>query len=100
MEILQLLKQLKSDNIDISLHGKDLEINYDDRELPPTILAEIRQHKDAIINFLEQLDMDRQITDAIPLAPESKGYITSSSQRSLWVLCQFEDSNKIGRAHV
>lgn len=93
MEIIRLLKKLKENNIDISLNGDDLQINFDGQELPSSIISEIRKSKEAIVSFFKQQQIDSEQMQAIPAIAEQESYITSSAQRSLWLLSQIEESN-------
>ncbi|MGF6929484.1 amino acid adenylation domain-containing protein [Chitinophaga sp. W2I13] len=89
MEIVSFLRTLKESGIDISLQGSDLEISYDGEQLPPDIVASIRQKKSGIIDFLKQFSG----VEKIPLAPLQKDYPLTFSQKGLWLLCQESEGN-------
>src|SRR2546425_209398 len=91
MNIRDLIKRLKENNIDISLNGDKLEISYDGDALPDATLAEIRDHKTRIIDFLKQLQGEEDV--AIPRVAPQPGYTLSSTQRRSWIVSQFGQSN-------
>jgi amino acid adenylation domain-containing protein len=88
MSIKSLLTALKNKGIDISLHGNDLEINYEGEALSDHILKELKENKKDIIDFLKQLRTEEH--RLIPAKEKESAYPLSSSQRRLWVLSQFE----------
>ncbi|MCE3228020.1 MAG: Nonribosomal peptide synthetase [Bacteroidetes bacterium] len=85
----ELLRKLKHNNIDISLHGTDLEISYDGELLPENLYNEIRENKTAIVEFLKNVSHS-EATKNIPNIRQSENYVLSSSQYRLWVLSQME----------
>jgi amino acid adenylation domain-containing protein len=89
MEIIQLLKELKENNIDVYLHGNDLEVNYDSEELPELFYKQIKEQKEAIIAYLKKAEITGKGT-SIPILEPSEHYPLSSSQRRLWVLDKLE----------
>lgn len=93
MEVIKFLKKLKASNIDIVLVGDNIHINYDGPQPPDNIVQEIRDNKSSIIGFLKQQESEAGQLFAIPITPEKESYITSSSQQSLWLLSQIEESN-------
>lgn len=92
MDILNLINRLKNNNIDLSLSGNDLEINYDGEELPAAVLSEIKYNKTGIVDFLKKMTPGKEID--IPRASQQFSYPVSSSQRRLWILSQFEESSR------
>ncbi|RBL90352.1 non-ribosomal peptide synthetase [Chitinophaga flava] len=90
-------------NIDIELVDQDkLKIHMDIAKIPDDILAEIKLRKEELITYLKE----RQTTDdfkKIPVTLTRDNYILSSTQRRLWILSQFEESNvayNVQRAYV
>ncbi|OMP77910.1 AMP-binding protein [[Flexibacter] sp. ATCC 35208] len=53
MEILNLIRRLKDNNIDISLDGSDLQVSFDG-ELSAIFLDEIKNNKAEIVTFLKR----------------------------------------------
>ncbi|NQX43671.1 non-ribosomal peptide synthetase, partial [Pedobacter steynii] len=86
MMIKDLLKDLKYKNIELSVSGADLDVNYQTEELPEDVITLIRRHKTEIISFLNQISGNL----AIENTPLLSNYVLSSSQRRLWLLSQFE----------
>src|SRR5205809_6368601 len=91
MEIRNFLTELRARQIEISYEGDELEVFFEEDELEDEVLSQIRENKEAIIAYLRQLhDVDVMAVAPIGPAPESAGYVLSSSQRRLWILSQFE----------
>jgi natural product biosynthesis luciferase-like monooxygenase protein/amino acid adenylation domain-containing protein len=93
MTIRELIKKLKEHKIDISLDGEDLEINFEGDELPEDLLAQIKENKSGIIDFLKQIYGVDDEAGLIPLAPEQESYEMSPTQRRSWLVSQFSDSD-------
>lgn len=91
MNIRNLINRLKDNNIDISLLGNDLEISFDGDHIPDHLINELKEHKPAIVAFLQGLSEGTELD--IPVAPEADTYPLSSAQRRLWVLDQLEEGN-------
>ncbi|MCW3465931.1 condensation domain-containing protein [Chitinophaga nivalis] len=84
--ILDLIRRLNENNIGLSLSGSHLEVNYDGSSLPEALLKEIRDHKTAIISFLQQLTPEA----IIPAAPQTDDYPLSVAQQRLWTSTQMK----------
>ncbi len=90
-----LLKKLRSSNIKLNLSGDKLDINAPKGVLTPELLEEIKLHKQNIIDFIK---LSQNLSDNhidIPNIDEAETYIVSSSQKSLWLLCQLEEQNTV-----
>jgi amino acid adenylation domain-containing protein len=90
-----LLKKLRSSNIKLNLSGDKLDINAPKGVLTPELLEEIKLHKQKIIDFIK---LSQNLNDNhidIPNIDEEETYIVSSSQKSLWLLCQLEEQNTV-----
>ncbi|WP_316634067.1 non-ribosomal peptide synthetase [uncultured Flavobacterium sp.] len=87
----ELLSKLRENKIYISLENEDLKIKFD-QQIPDSLLKEIKEKKLQIIQFLKT---NTQTTNNLPIAktPEADSYILSSSQRRMWILSRFTDSN-------
>lgn len=89
MEIKELMKKLKDNNIDISLNNESIVINSDNAALPAALLEEIRQEKAAIIAYLRNKIIP--VTEDTLIRPATPGldrYPASPAQQSLYFLQQ------------
>lgn len=91
--VKQLLKNLKENEIDISLEGENLEVSFNGDQLPEHFYVQIRDNKKAILDFLRRLQAGTRESVSIPAAPLQPSYPLSSSQHRLWLLCQLEEGN-------
>ncbi len=87
-----LLRELKDNNIVISLKEKDLKIKFNGPQLPASILEKLKNNKVQLIEYLSRLNTEDPGQHILP-ANERAYYPLSSSQRRLWILSQFEDGN-------
>jgi tyrocidine synthetase-3 len=88
MTTIELMRELKSKGISISLSGSDLKVHYEGDTLPDDVIRQLRSRKAEITAFLQQIHID---TDkSIPALPPAESYALSSSQLRLWILGQFE----------
>ncbi|MCW3466341.1 non-ribosomal peptide synthetase [Chitinophaga nivalis] len=90
----ELLNKIKENHILLEIIDGKLRMFADQSDIDPALLAEIREHKTALFDFLSgsAAGMDPDKID-IPVAPEADSYPLSASQRMLWILGQYEDSN-------
>ncbi|WP_344854078.1 condensation domain-containing protein, partial [Pedobacter jeongneungensis] len=93
MKIEDILKKIRKSNIDISVNGDNLQLNGNNSDLSPLLLAEIKANKEGIIEYLRSNIYNLRDFESIPLAAAATGYPLSSSQRRLWILSQFEEGN-------
>ena len=88
----KLLAELKANNVQISLDGKDLKIQFLQDELPSDLITRLRSRKSDIVEYLQHSSKatadDQQIQ---PVALSSNGYPLSSAQKRLWILDRYED---------
>jgi amino acid adenylation domain-containing protein len=91
--ISTLIDKLIDLNINIELVEQDkLKIHADINKIPVDVLSEIRLKKEDLIRYLaERQSSDR--FETIPNVAPAESYPLSSTQRRLWLLGQFEDSN-------
>lgn len=88
-----LLKKLKENNISISLDNADLKVKFNGKSLPKEIIAEMKEKKQLIIEYLSNLNQVKE-TEINPAPLSSDGaYPVTSAQRRLWVLSQFEEGS-------
>jgi tyrocidine synthetase-3 len=94
MDVKSLLKKLRDRHIHISLSGENLQVSSDDPELPSDLLQEIRSGKAAIIGYLKSQHSDSVPSASIPrIASSDEGYVLSSSQYRLWLLCRLSNAS-------
>src|SRR6478736_3571691 len=91
MDIVKLIRDLNATNINLSVLGNDLEVTYEGDELSEDLLVQIKENKSQILDFLKLTNFKKD--EDIPNVSSSSGYVLSSAQRRLWILCQLEDSN-------
>ena len=92
MEIKELLKELRENEVSLSLDGENLRLKFDHQELPGELVGKIKAAKNAIISYLKENSTTADVKAAImPVPLSDEGHVLSSSQQRLWVLSQFED---------
>jgi amino acid adenylation domain-containing protein len=77
-------------DVNIYLEKGTLKIDSPEGMVLDTVIPKIKANRAELISYLSQ--QGKTIT-AIPVAPEQESYALSSSQRRLWVLSQFAESN-------
>jgi natural product biosynthesis luciferase-like monooxygenase protein len=92
MSVKALLQKLKESQIDVSLNGDNLDL-YFDGNIEESVLQEISTNKREIVSFLKTVSGHNNGHDIISVLGHRDGYVLSSSQKRLWVLCQFEEGN-------
>ncbi len=87
--IESLVSRLRGLNIKLWVEGGALRYSAPPGAMPPTLLAELREHKAALITFLEKAAAAReQVGSPIPRAPRDKPLPLSFAQERLWFLEQ------------
>ena len=81
--------ELKKANIRLGLKDGQLDIQAPKGVMTGELLNRIREGKEDLIAILQNEEA-KNIFAPIGRAPESEGYVLSSSQRRLWILSQFE----------
>ncbi|RBL90067.1 non-ribosomal peptide synthetase [Chitinophaga flava] len=89
MDILQLLAELEANGIYVSLDGDDIQLSFEQDEIPSAIIDLIRTHKPLIISYLKKYDTPAGYTP-VPMVDIAADYPVSPSQRRLWILSQFD----------
>lgn len=90
--MIDFVKKLKNQNIQISLAGNNLRIDYVGEELSNEILQEIKTNKQLLIQHL--LDAEaRKGYKSIKVSPPEKSYVLSYAQERLLRLSQIEEIN-------
>lgn len=87
-----MLQKLKEHQIDVSLNGDNLDL-YFDGNIEEAVLQEISTNKREIVSFLKTVSGNNNGHDIISVLDPRESYVLSSSQKRLWLLCQFEEGN-------
>lgn len=90
-----LLKKLRASNIKLNLSGDKLDINAPKGVLTHELLDEIKLNKQKIIDFIKLSQNSGDHHSDIPNVDLQENYIVSSSQKSIWLLCQLEEQNAV-----
>jgi NRPS condensation-like uncharacterized protein len=91
-DIKAIVKELRKSNVRLSVNNGNIEIDSLPGEVSNDMLAKIRANKEGLIQYFGKNVSSRGFSRIKPVA-ESNSYILSSSQKRLWVLSQFEESN-------
>lgn len=86
-----LLKQITDSNILLEVEDGKLKVFTNETDIHPALLAEIKQRKAELLQFLSennQVVLDNILTRNIPVAPVQESYPLSSAQRRLWLASQ------------
>ena len=86
-----LINELESKNIYISLVGNKLELSYDD-EIEKEVLERIKANKEQLIKFLHKYSGNKGYEE-IKLVEELSNYPLSDAQKRLWILSQFDKAS-------
>ena len=87
--MIQFLNKLAAGGILLELSGEKLKLFTENKQVDPSLMAEIKAKKEDIISYLkshESLNTGEQ--EAIPLVPEEADYAVSFGQHRLWTLSQ------------
>ena len=93
MEVKQILKALRENNIDISLNGNNIQIHSENPEIPSHLLDNLKKNKQNIIDYLRNSASSEVDYQSIPNIDHQPSYLLSSAQKRLWVMSQFEEGN-------
>ncbi|MEN2401845.1 non-ribosomal peptide synthetase [Flavobacterium sp. MC2016-06] len=89
--MIDLIKELESKNIYLSLVSNKLELSYDD-EIENEVLERIKANKEQLIKFLHKYS-DNKGYEEIKLVDELSNYPLSDAQKRLWILGQFSQTS-------
>ncbi len=92
-DVASIIKELKDLNIRISIDKENLAIEPLNGPLQDDLLAEIRAQKEGLMAYCRQ-NLQQQAYSTLKPAPAQDSYPLSSAQRRLWILSQFEESNR------
>ncbi|MGB3464829.1 MAG: hypothetical protein WBA74_06155, partial [Cyclobacteriaceae bacterium] len=88
----ELILELKSQNIFVSVDGEELVVDFDGDELSQDLISKIKANKHQLINYLIKYQDATEYIE-IPKITDKESYKMSDSQRRLWSLSQFEESS-------
>lgn len=91
--IHELINELQSVGIQLSLENDALKYRAPKGMLTPTLRNQMIQHKVEIINFLRQLQS--KDTTAIPIISREHPLVLSFAQQRLWLLHQLVDCKQV-----
>lgn len=86
-----LLKELKDNNITISLNDDDLRVGFNGETVPERLIKKIKENKNSLVEYLKGIHHNFDFE--IEKATVSGNYPLSSSQRRLWMLSQDESAS-------
>lgn len=90
--IRDLLVELRAKDVYLKINDKqELEISVKQGKIPSEIVEEIKKNKQEIIDYIKNSEV--HFTDEIQKIELSDNYPISSSQRSLWIVSQEEQSS-------
>ncbi|KZN67971.1 non-ribosomal peptide synthetase [Pseudoalteromonas luteoviolacea] len=86
MELLQLLDLARKNGVKLTTNGQQLTINAL-KQPPAELVAEIKKHKDELIEFLNSQSAQKETLKLVARADDQPAR-ASSAQRSMWFLEQ------------
>ncbi|MFP7658465.1 condensation domain-containing protein [Chryseobacterium proteolyticum] len=89
--MIDLIKELESKNIYLSLVSDKLELSYDD-EIEKDTLERIKANKEQLIKFLHKYSGNKKYEE-IKLVDKLSNYPLSDAQKRLWILSQFSQTS-------
>ena len=87
-EIIEYLKRLGKNGIQISVANNDLDVKAAKGIITPAIIQELKHYKTEIVNYLTGIRIEKN--NITPIKNLTGNYPISNAQRRLWVLSQFE----------
>ncbi|MCX2492861.1 aminotransferase class V-fold PLP-dependent enzyme [Pedobacter sp. PF22-3] len=90
MEVL--IHKLRRHNIDVDVVGSQLKLQVPDGLQADDIIAEVKQHKEALIAFIQKAKSG-QLSGEIPAAAIQPSYVLSAAQQRLYFLQVFDPSS-------
>lgn len=90
--MLQLINKLKEANIDVLVKGNDLELHFDHTEISEELIKELKENKQALIQFLKKYSTTSE-NNEIKAVAEAENYELSDAQKRLWIVSQTEEAS-------
>jgi amino acid adenylation domain-containing protein len=91
MMMIDFLRELKEQQISVSLNGDELVVSFQTDQIDPAVVQRIQDNKQELIAFLQKYTIGKD-KGAIPNIPVQESYPMSDAQKRLWVLCQFKEN--------
>jgi len=91
--VLLLFSRLEKAGVKLQLVDKQLKIKVPKGDLDPELLAELKEKKAAIIQFMQQLQGGKTRTQGIEAVEKKEYYRLSSAQTRLYILQAMEESS-------
>src|ERR1044072_3343114 len=85
----ELISELKSQNIYLSLDRDELVIDFDEGDLSDDLISRIKANKGLLIDYLKKYTKAADYSE-IPSLPLNTSYPLSSGQLRLWMQNQLE----------
>ncbi|MFK8101670.1 MAG: amino acid adenylation domain-containing protein, partial [Saprospiraceae bacterium] len=82
-----LIKKLRTENVFLSINGENLEVHFDGDGLPAELIQDLRDNKQALIQYIKDNQLTNDYINIEPL-PAQDAYLLSSSQKRSWILSQ------------
>lgn len=92
MDIIKIVNILEEHHVFLSLDGEDLEISFEQDEIPDSIINLLKTNKPLLVEYLKKVQK-QDVFQHIPAVEQAESYALSSSQMRLWVLSQFEEAS-------
>ncbi|MEO1627810.1 MAG: condensation domain-containing protein, partial [Bacteroidota bacterium] len=93
MKILDIISALRKNGIVPRVDGQHLRLSGKVSQLPDDLLQLLREHKQQIIDFLQESRVEGA-PESIQALPTAQHYPLSNAQKRIWVLSQFEGGNQ------
>ncbi|NRB37046.1 MAG: amino acid adenylation domain-containing protein [Pseudomonadales bacterium] len=101
MNIISLISELAQQDIRLWLDDGNLAYSAPDGAMTPDVIAKLREHKPAIIEFLKQSEQQQTVSfDKAIRGDQNQGYTVSAAQQRLWFLQQLEPENSAYHIHA
>ncbi|NOQ74116.1 MAG: hypothetical protein GQ574_19065, partial [Crocinitomix sp.] len=92
MTVSEVIAELRKNKIHLRIEEGNLKLSGDVKNLPKSLLVEIKSNKTEILNFLEQKEAVPE-NEVILAIERTRKYPLSNAQKRIWVLAQFEGGN-------
>ncbi|SDH29118.1 non-ribosomal peptide synthetase [Chitinophaga filiformis] len=90
----RLIADLKKQQVKVMLQDDKLRLVAPKNTVSEVLLAEIKNHRNELIAYLEKYPDAFEEKDGVTITEEQDHYPASDAQRRMWVLNQFGDNNR------
>ncbi|AXG70691.1 tyrocidine synthase 3 [Kordia sp. SMS9] len=87
----ELIEKLKALHITLAVQDNNLVIGNVEGDFPPDLLLELKNNKQALIDYLNRSVTKETTQTGIQKIAEAENYPISPAQYRLWILSQFEE---------